>query len=153
MLQGLSYANIAIPGQDGRPLLPAASTPSSTFEDSHCIIMLDPAEEQNNPPKKKLRTGETTDTAPTSGRCDVATQWGSVYIESEELKHQSWSHRRNAWLAWREGRREDRRFAFARLRDALALQDSDMIDKWKACVVEPGPGDPIESMSSFEKTP
>ena len=91
--------------------------------------------------------------ASTSGQSDKTTQCGSVYIESDELKLQSWSNRRNAWLAWRAERREDRRFAFARLRDALALQDSDMIDKWKACVVEPGPGDPIESMSSFEKTP
>ena len=83
----------------------------------------------------------------------MATQCGSAYIEPDELKTQSWISRRNAGPAWREGRREDRRFAFERLRDALVLQDSDMIDKWKACVVEPGPGDPIESMSSFEKTP
>ena len=90
--------------------------------------------------------------ASTSGQSDITTQCGSVYIESDELKLQSWSNRRNAWLAWRDERREDRRFAFARLRDALALQDSDMIDMWKTRVIELGPDDPDESMPSFEAT-
>ena len=59
----------------------------------------------------------------------MATQCGTAYIEPDELKTQSWTSRRNAWLAWREGRREDRRFAFERLRDAPALLDPDMVDK------------------------
>ena len=74
----------------------------------------------------------------------------SAYVEPLELKTQSCITRKKAWLAWREKRSEDRRWAFARLRDALALQETDMIERWKNRMLELGYDDPIESMPSFE---
>ena len=84
---------------------------------------------------------------PTSGAQGAVN---SAYIEPLELKTQSSTKRKEAWLLWREKRREDRKWAFARLRDALALQDFDMIDMWKATMMELGPDDTDESMPSFE---
>ena len=74
----------------------------------------------------------------------------SAYVEPLELKTQSNIARKEAWLAWRKERSEDRKWAFARLRDALALQETDMIERWKNRMIELGYDDPIESMPSFE---
>ena len=57
--------------------------------------------------------------------------------------------RQQAWRAWRDARRESRRFAFARLREALALDDPDLIELWKSRMHELGPDEPDSVMPSF----
>ena len=73
-----------------------------------------------------------------------------VYVEPLELQTHSLADRKRAWFQWRDGRREDRKWAFARLRDALSLQDDSMIEEWKNRVIELGPDDPDHSMPSFK---
>ena len=107
---------------------------------------------EEGPPSKKLKVEEAMVT-PQDFTSDSSAPAGNIiYVEPLELKTQSIANRKRAWLQWRENRREDRKWAFARLRDALALQDASMIDEWKNRMIELGPDDPDGSMPSFETT-
>ena len=60
------------------------------------------------------------------------------YAESPELLLSSREVRERAWEALRDKRKELRRFAFARLRDALALNWTEAINIWKQRVIDLG---------------
>ena len=71
------------------------------------------------------------------------------YAESPELMLCSREVRVRAWEAWNEKRKKLRRFAFDRLRDALALNWTGTIDIWKQRVIVLGPED---RMPPFDDT-
>ena len=81
--------------------------------------------------------------------------WLEPYFESIELMHSSREVREKAWTTWRDKRKELRRIAFARLRDALALGWTGAIDVWKQRVVDLGPEDHMPSFDDVgqENTP
>ena len=112
--------------------------------------MSSPAGSRDDPHTVEDMTNEDATSVQAPAPDNSATRAGSAYVEPLELKTQPSIIRKKAWLAWRENRREDRKWAFARLRDALALQETDMIEQWKNRMIELGYDDPIESMPSFE---
>ena len=127
---------------------------------SHCLpsvqniflylVISSPAGNRDDPHTVEDKTNEDVTSVQAPAPDNSATSAGSAYVEPLELKTQPSIIRKKAWLAWRENRREDRKWAFARLRDAFALQDADMIERWKNRMLELGYDDPDESMPSFE---
>ena len=90
--------------------------------------------------EEKRRKGNPTE--------DQSCKQGS-YVESEEMMLQPCDVRQQAWRAWRDARRESRRYAFARLRDACALGVPDFMDAWKSRMIELGPDEPDTDMPDF----
>ena len=117
------------------------------------LVMSSPAGSRDDPHIVEDKTDKDATSVQAPAPDTSVTSAGSAYVEPLELKTQPCITRKKAWLAWRENRREDRKWAFARLRDALALQDADMIERWKNRMLELGYDDPIESMPSFEDSP
>ena len=72
------------------------------------------------------------------------------YAESPELMRRSRSERVKAWEAWYEKRKELRRFAFDRLRDALAMNWTATNDVWKQRALELGPDDLMPPFDDIE---
>ena len=111
--------------------------------------MILPKEEQEGPPFKKLCSSDSHAQQEGTGQGRVAGRADGPNVGFKEPCTQSWECRRDAWLALRQQKRKDRRFGWDRLRDAMALQDSDMVSTWKSFLLELGPDVPDECMPPF----
>ena len=89
--------------------------------------------------KKKVKSDSAKD-KPRPANC---------YLEPQNMLDQPREVRQQAWRDWRDARRESRRFAFARLREALALGDPNLIELWKSRMHELGPDEPDSLMPNF----